>query len=503
MKNLPVFSVPHQEQPARVMQSSPSAANPSKQKANIAFEVHPRADAIRSKLIYIFYLIDHLRGLSQVVPRHNVRDFLDHKKLKKLMLTDHHQLVRFNVVPIRNIMVTPEQRWRNRIQVRCSRWPPVAMWASAVLNSKAFKGFLIFLIFLNMLVLMISSEIDNQVVRMKMAVEVIIWVIILIFLAEIGLHWAVSFQKYWESPWNIFDFTVTIISFIPELIYLADKTSSVAVVRLLQVCRVLRCLKLFPRVRQVRVLIMAIAKALKAMAFILVLLLFFFYVFAVSGIFFFESYSRSDRKDLKYNMYFTDMPNALVTIFILFTMDHWYALLQDTWKVPEINKVISGFFVCLWLLIGAFIFRNLFVAIMVTNFQNIRSDLSEEVKQIETQQQADKFKMELLEKRYSMPQAHMDRVSTTQDKMSMGTSSVVPSTDYSSQEFHAGPLDWETYIHKNLPGLYEADDDEQVIWPRDSLFRYFELLEKLQYNLDERKQLQHYAVLALSNLEDK
>ncbi|XP_044308779.1 cation channel sperm-associated protein 2 [Varanus komodoensis] len=492
------------------MAASPSPGDSPLNKGNVPFEVHPRADAIRSKLIYIFYLIDHLRGLSHAVPRHNIQDFLDKKKLRKLMLTDHHQLVRFNIAPSRKVMVSQEKRWRNRIEVRCSHWPPLTMWASSILNSNFFKGFIIFLIFLNMLVLMISTEIvemtGQTMVNMKIAVEVVIWVIVFIFMAEIGLHWIVSFWRYWNNPWNIFDFTVTLVSFIPELIYLSDKSHSVAAVRLLQVCRVLRCLKLFSRVRQVRVLIMAIAKALKAMAFILVLLLFFLYVFAVSGIFFFESYSRSDRDDLTFNMYFTDMPNSLVTVFILFTMDHWYALLQDTWKVPEINKVISGLFVCLWLLIGAFIFRNLFVAIMVTNFQNIRSDLSEEVHQIETQKQADKFKMELLERRYSTAQAHFDRLSTAPERQSTETTSVVPFTEYpeySSHEFHTGILDWETYIYKNLPGLYEADEDEQVVWPRDSLFRYFELLEKLQYNLDERKQLQQYAVLALSNLEDK
>ena len=41
------------------------------------------------------------------------------------------------------------------------------------------------------------------------------------------------------------------------------------------------------------------------------------------------------------------------------------------------------------------------------------------------------------------------------------------------------------------------DQDDQVVWPRDSLFRYFELLEKLQYNLEERKQLQEFAGMDL------
>nr|XP_020660214.1 cation channel sperm-associated protein 2 [Pogona vitticeps] len=491
------------------MSRSVDSRSTHKNKFNPLFQVHPRADAIRSQLIYIFYLIDHLRGLSHAVPRHNIRDFLDGKKLKKLMLTDHHQLVRFNIMPSRNILVTDEQRWRNRIQVRCSYWPPLTMWAYSVLNSQVFKGFIIFLILLNMLVLMISTEILNKTedhfVKAKIALEVIIWVIVLIFIIEIGMHCCISFHKYWQNSWNIFDCTVTIITFIPELFYLTHKTHTVAGLRILQVCRVLRCLKLFPRLQQVRVLIMAIAKALKAMAFILVLLIFFFYVFAVSGIFFFESYSRSERDDLTFSMYFTDMPNALVTIFILFTMDHWYALLRDTWKVPEINKVISGVFVCLWLLIGAFIFRNLIVAIMVTNFQNIRNDLSEEVEQIETQQQADKFKMEIMEQRHSLPQSQLEGANRMPESYAETPSTRPPAENHvhTSHELYNGDLDWETYIHKNLPGLYEADDDEKVVWPRDSLFRYFELLEKLQYNLDERKQLQHYAVLALSNLEDK
>lgn len=48
-------------------------------------------------------------------------------------------------------------------------------------------------------------------------------------------------------------------------------------------------------------------------------------------------------------------------------------------------------------------------------------------------------------------------------------------------------------MHENLPGLMDMDQDDRIVWPRDSLFRYFELLEKLQYNLEERKKLQEFA----------
>lgn len=36
----------------------------------------PRADAIRSRLIDTFSLIEHLQGLSQAVPRHTIREIL-------------------------------------------------------------------------------------------------------------------------------------------------------------------------------------------------------------------------------------------------------------------------------------------------------------------------------------------------------------------------------------------------------------------------------------------
>lgn len=62
--------------------------------------------------------------------------------------------------------------------------------------------------------------------------------------------------------------------------------------------------------------------------------------------------------------FFRDLLNSLVTVFILFTLDHWYAVLQDVWKVPEASRVFSSIYVILWLLLGSIIFRNIIVAMM-------------------------------------------------------------------------------------------------------------------------------------------
>ncbi|CAM2098867.1 unnamed protein product [Caretta caretta] len=483
---------------------SPESA--SQTKVSSPFTLLPRADAIRSKLIYTFYLIDHLQGLSHAIPRHNIKDFLDPKKQRKLMLTDHNQLVRFNITPVRNTIITPEKRLRNRIQVRCSRWPPLTMWASWVLNK-------------------VMDNMDVSLVNLKLALEVTVWVILLIFIMEILLNWIVSFRGFWKNSWNVFDFSITIVSVIPEFLDIVGVTNKIAAMSFIRAFRILRTLKLFSKFRQVRVIILAIAKTLKAMTFILLLLLVFFYVFAVSGIFFFESYSRSDRTDLEFSMYFRDIPNTLVTLFILFTMDHWYALLQDTWKIPEMNKVISSLYIILWLLIGSFMFRNIFVAIMepqdpqglmgalglsVTNFQMIRSDLAEEVKQIEAQKKADLFKTQIIERTSSVSLQRYVGFLSLQQVSGLEVcpgAEAAPSAQQPEYMVVAKQsvkdLDWETYIHQNLQSLVEVNEDGWVVWPSDSLFRYFELLEQLQHNLEERKRLQHYAVMALLNMEDK
>nr|XP_035975892.1 cation channel sperm-associated protein 2 isoform X2 [Halichoerus grypus] len=384
----------------------------------------PRADAIRSRLIDTFSLIEHLQGLSQAVPRHTIREIVDPSGQKKVMLGDQHQLVRFSIKPRHVERITHGRRLMSRLRVRCSQRPPLSLWAGWVLECPLFTNFIIFLIFLNTIVLMVEIELlessNTKLWSLKLTLEVAAWFILLIFILEILLMWISSFFLFWKNAWNVFDFVVTISSLLPEVVVLVGVTGQSVWLQLLRICRVLRSLKLFARFRQIRVIILALVRALKSMTFLLMLLLIFFYIFAVTGVYFFEDFTRSTRQDLKYHMFFSDLLNSLVTVFILFTMDHWYALLQDTWKVPEVSRAFSSIYVILWLLLGSIIFRNIIVAMM-------------------------------------------------------------------------GQLDWETHVHQNLPGLMEMDQDDRVVWPRDSLFRYFELLEKLQYNLEERKRLQQFA----------
>uniref|UniRef100_A0A2I3GFH5 Cation channel sperm associated 2 n=1 Tax=Nomascus leucogenys TaxID=61853 RepID=A0A2I3GFH5_NOMLE len=173
----------------------------------------PRADAIRSRLIDTFSLIEHLQGLSQAVPRHTIRELLDPSRQKKLMLGDQHQLVHFSI------------KLLSRLHVCCSQRPPFSLWAGWVLSSKTY---IIFLIFLNAIVLMveipsltfippllylhrIAESTNTKLWLLKPTLEVAAWFILFIFILEILLKWLSNFSVFWKSAWNVFDFVVTML----------------------------------------------------------------------------------------------------------------------------------------------------------------------------------------------------------------------------------------------------------------------------------------------------
>uniref|UniRef100_A0A2I3H9D2 Cation channel sperm associated 2 n=1 Tax=Nomascus leucogenys TaxID=61853 RepID=A0A2I3H9D2_NOMLE len=153
----------------------------------------PRADAIRSRLIDTFSLIEHLQGLSQAVPRHTIRELLDPSRQKKLMLGDQHQLVHFSI------------KLLSRLHVCCSQRPPFSLWAGWVLESSL--TFIPPLLYLHR----IAESTNTKLWLLKPTLEVAAWFILFIFILEILLKWLSNFSVFWKSAWNVFDFVVTML----------------------------------------------------------------------------------------------------------------------------------------------------------------------------------------------------------------------------------------------------------------------------------------------------
>ncbi|ERE70870.1 cation channel sperm-associated protein 2 isoform X4 [Cricetulus griseus] len=462
----------------------------------------PRADAIRSRLVDTFSLIEHLQGLSQAVPRHTLREILDPSRQKKLMSGDQNQLVRFSIKPRHMGHITHSQRMLSRLQVRCSRRPPLSLWAGWVLENPIFSKFIIFLIFLNTIVLMVEIELmestNTKLWPLKLTLEVADWFILLSFILEIILMWMFSFSLFWNNAWNVFDFVVTMSSLLPEFVVLMGVSGNSVWLQLLRISRVLRSLKLFARFRQIKVIILALARALKSMTFLLMLLLIFFYIFAVTGVYFFEDYSRSTIENLEYNMFFSRQNLSPEAVRATSHRKASKDVLKP--KEPELSDSEKS---------------DAETSDAETNDAETsdteKSDVETGDAEKSDTQRSDSEESDTEEGEAKGSDAEQDEDGEGQKKSSKSkvyssSSSTASSSSYSTflVDFdYDGKMDWETLVHENLPGLMHMDQDDRVVWPRDSLFRYFELLEKLQYNLEERKNLQEFAVQALMSFEDK
>ncbi|XP_023579840.1 cation channel sperm-associated protein 2 isoform X2 [Octodon degus] len=384
---------------------------------------------------------------------------------------------------------------------------------------------------------------NNNLWPLMLSLEVAVWFILPVFIVEILLKWVASFSLYWKDPWNVFDFVVTLLPLLYEILVLGGVTGHPVWLELLSICGVMRCFRLYAQFHQVRVIILALVRTFKSIRFHFMLLLILFYIFAVAGVYFFKDYSRSTLQDLEYQEAFLSLPNSLITVFILFTMDHWNALLRDMWQVPEVSSLISSTYIILWVLLGSIILRNVIISTMANNFRDIRDELDKEMAHLAAQHKADILKLQILRRRQNpsfttLRSSHsqinprelshhrtsldFQEAASEQDSKSKQSaiekelissskkreSSVVreessSSSSTSSSSEYGGEPDWENLVHQNLHELIEMDQDEYTVWPRNLLLRYLELLEELQYNLEERKQLQQLAAQALMNFQDR
>ncbi|XP_020904901.1 cation channel sperm-associated protein 2 [Exaiptasia diaphana] len=509
-------------------------------------ELSPRAEIFRSKLIEDFQLLDMLmdKGGSEA-PTHYSNEILDDAVMEKLLKESPLGLVKFQLYSKKD-----EQRFHDRRlnRVKNKNSIPLGPWAHTVVVSKSnlFNHLFFYL--------QLSQLKDESLDTIKVALNVFDYCVLTVFVLEIIVKWVDEFWSFWSNGWNVFDFFVTIMSVVPEVMkFWSGTTSELAVIaENLRVFRILRSLKMVSRFAQLRIIVLTILKAFKSMAFIMILLSTFMYIFGVAGTVIFDTYSKSSRTDLKYKESFSTLGNALITLFQLFTLDHWYQMLTDLVKVAD--DITAKIYVILWICIGAFIFRNIFAGIMVMNFQNIRDDFNKQVKEQQLALEAEQMRQHLTEELDRQDKLHTrtrrsssagfslynegapkiaadvlptlaeitgseedeenkEESTDTQEKenpfaalgsfmaklkeaRSSQTSGTMGGFASIQDDFRKVSDDWNATVEANLSVL--KNNPVETLWPRASLFRYFQLMEFLQENIAERQQLLKMAVDSVS-----
>ncbi|MGZ5119201.1 MAG: ion transporter, partial [Burkholderiales bacterium] len=95
-------------------------------------------------------------------------------------------------------------------------------------------------------------------------------------ITEIAPRW----RLYFGNGWNLFDFSIVVLSLIPA-------TGEFALVA--RLIRILRVLRLISAVPQLRLTVATLVRSIPSMGHVIMLMSVIFYIYAVTGFHFFES----------------------------------------------------------------------------------------------------------------------------------------------------------------------------------------------------------------------
>jgi len=167
---------------------------------------------------------------------------------------------------------------------------------------------------------------------------------------KLGARWPRPWQ-YFRDGWNLFDFTVVVLSLVPA----AGQFALAA--RLLRVLRVLRLLSAVP---QLRLIVTTLVKSVPRMGNVVVLLALIFYIYAVIGIHLFR-----DADPARW----PDIGTALLTLFQVVTLEGW----TDVMAQASTRHPWAWIYFLSFVIIGTFVAMNLFIAVILDSLEESRA----------------------------------------------------------------------------------------------------------------------------------
>ena len=225
-------------------------------------------------------------------------------------------------------------------------------------ESRLFNSFIIAIIVLNSITLGLetSAPVVNSIGPLLHVIDrVALW----IFTAELLLKLRVYRARFFADGWNLFDFVIVTIAWIPS-------AGPLAVLRALRIMRILRLASIVPSMRKV---IGALFNALPGMGSIVMVLLLVFYISAVMSTNLFGA---------TFPDWFGSIGTSMFSLFQIMTLESWSMGIVR--PVMEVYPSAWMFFVP-FIIVTSFTVLNLFIALIVNSMQMLSEETSEEIHQ--------------------------------------------------------------------------------------------------------------------------
>ena len=226
-----------------------------------------------------------------------------------------------------------------------------------VKESSAFQIAVTTIILLSSIIVGVGTyEIGNDLfIRILFTLDTFVTIF---FVLEILIRFFAENRKvdFFKSGWNIFDLIIVISSLIPTT------GSSVLVLRLLRLARLLRVISFMPELRFV---IEALIESLKKSIYVLIIIFIMLYIYAVGGVILFEDVVGGR---------FEDLGEAYIALIQIMTLSSWESLMMP---IVEIYPHAWIYFIS-FVILSSIIILNLFIAILVDVVSERRKKVEEE-----------------------------------------------------------------------------------------------------------------------------
>ena len=251
-----------------------------------------------------------------------------------------------------------------------------------LINSRGFDFFITVVILINSFLIGVQTTYENEFVNEVQHI------ILYIFTFEVVVRMigADNLKKFFKGGWNIFDFVLVVIGWIPPTL-----VSSASTMMALRVLRVFRVLRLLRTLEEIKIIVAVLIKSLRSLLYNGILFFIFMYLFAVAGVSMFrlpDPTNLSGEKLLMYEKLMEDAPHApanspdpfgtigeaFFTLFRALTGEDWTDLRYNLITASEYNLItvspsVITIYHILWFCIAAFLLLNLVTGAVINNYQ--------------------------------------------------------------------------------------------------------------------------------------
>uniref|UniRef100_A0AAQ5X1J7 Voltage-dependent N-type calcium channel subunit alpha n=1 Tax=Amphiprion ocellaris TaxID=80972 RepID=A0AAQ5X1J7_AMPOC len=191
--------------------------------------------------------------------------------------------------------------------------------------------------------------------------------------------------NYLKEPWNVFDF-VTVIGSITDILVteINDKMINLSFLRLF---RAARLIKLLRQGYTIRILLWTFVQSFKALPYVCLLIAMLFFIYAIIGMQVFGNIELNEETAINHHNNFQTFFQALTLLFRSATGEAWHEIMLACLSNRPCDK-LSGtagkecgsdfayFYFVSFIFLCSFLMLNLFVAVIMDNFEYLTRDAS-------------------------------------------------------------------------------------------------------------------------------